>query len=103
MADVVEDVVTQVKDFLTDAPVNGTRKTPATPEGMAMAYTSLVVMAVLPIFFGALRSVRYRKVQMVRMVGGDSFGHVCACGKVIVLSSLLYFCLDLFYTLFVYC
>ncbi|XP_026279238.1 minor histocompatibility antigen H13 isoform X2 [Frankliniella occidentalis] len=64
MADVVEDVVSQVKEFLTDAPVNGTRKTPATPEGMAMAYTSLVVMAVLPIFFGSLRSVRFRKVQM---------------------------------------
>lgn len=68
MADVVEDVVTQVKDFLTDTPVNGTRKTPATPEGMAMAYTSLVVMAVLPIFFGSLRSVRYRSAQIVRMV-----------------------------------
>ncbi|KAM9648213.1 minor histocompatibility antigen H13 isoform X1 [Harpia harpyja] len=34
---------------------------PATPEGMALAYGSLVLMALLPIFFGALRSVSCAK------------------------------------------
>uniref|UniRef100_A0A8D0E390 Histocompatibility minor 13 n=1 Tax=Salvator merianae TaxID=96440 RepID=A0A8D0E390_SALMN len=34
---------------------------PATPEGMALAYGSLVLMALLPIFFGALRSVTCAK------------------------------------------
>ncbi|XP_072852724.2 signal peptide peptidase isoform X1 [Pogona vitticeps] len=34
---------------------------PATPEGVALAYGSLVVMALLPIFFGALRSVTCAK------------------------------------------
>ncbi|XP_039219782.1 minor histocompatibility antigen H13 isoform X2 [Crotalus tigris] len=43
-----------------EAPTAGTRP-PATAEGMALAYGSLVVMALLPIFFGALRSVTCAK------------------------------------------
>ncbi|XP_074642126.1 signal peptide peptidase-like [Tubulanus polymorphus] len=42
---------------------NGTAKIPATPEGMIVAYGSLIVMALLPIFFGAFRSVRHHKEQ----------------------------------------
>lgn len=62
-------------DSVTEAPVinatlnetaaNATTKVPATPEGMAIAYGSLVLMAVLPIFFGAFRSVKYHKEQKV--------------------------------------
>ncbi|KAG7471505.1 minor histocompatibility antigen H13 isoform X3 [Solea senegalensis] len=37
--------------------LNATAKFVATPEGTALAYGSLVFMALLPIFFGALRSV----------------------------------------------
>lgn len=44
---------------------NATAKIPATPEGMFVAYSSLVVMALLPIFFGSFRSVRYHKEQKV--------------------------------------
>lgn len=45
----------------TDA-VNATvAKFVATPEGTALAYGSLVIMALLPIFFGALRSVSCSK------------------------------------------
>ncbi|ELU07308.1 hypothetical protein CAPTEDRAFT_222251 [Capitella teleta] len=47
---------------LTGDAVNGT-KTAATPEGMAVAYGSLVIMALLPIFFGAFRSVRFHREQ----------------------------------------
>lgn len=44
--------------------INGTTgKVPATPEGMAIAYGSLVIMALLPIFFGAFRSVKHHKEQ----------------------------------------
>ncbi|KAK2498991.1 hypothetical protein MC885_018844 [Smutsia gigantea] len=39
-------------------PANGTARPPSTPEGIALAYGSLLLMALLPIFFGALRSVR---------------------------------------------
>ncbi|XP_026188362.1 minor histocompatibility antigen H13 isoform X2 [Mastacembelus armatus] len=41
--------------------LNATAKFVATPEGTALAYGSLVFMALLPIFFGALRSVRCSK------------------------------------------
>lgn len=40
------------------SPANGTTRPPSTPEGIALAYGSLLLMALLPIFFGALRSVR---------------------------------------------
>uniref|UniRef100_UPI00358E50D6 minor histocompatibility antigen H13-like n=1 Tax=Myxine glutinosa TaxID=7769 RepID=UPI00358E50D6 len=40
-----------------------TEKAPATSEGIALAYGSLVVMALLPIFFGALRSVKSLKCK----------------------------------------
>ncbi|XP_033737944.1 minor histocompatibility antigen H13-like [Pecten maximus] len=42
---------------------NATAKIPASPEGMAVAYGSLVIMAILPIIIGAFRSVRYHKAQ----------------------------------------
>lgn len=44
-----------------DAPA----KTPATAEGMALAYGCISVMAVLPIFFGSFRSVNHQKKQKV--------------------------------------
>jgi hypothetical protein len=42
-------------------------KIPASPEGIAIAYGSLVVMALLPIFFGSFRSVKHHREQRVRM------------------------------------
>lgn len=39
-------------------PPSVTTRPPSTPEGIALAYGSLLLMALLPIFFGALRSVR---------------------------------------------
>ncbi|KAM6982656.1 minor histocompatibility antigen H13 isoform 2-T2 [Tautogolabrus adspersus] len=41
--------------------LNATAKFVATPEGTALAYGSLVFMALLPIFFGAIRSVSCSK------------------------------------------
>merc|ERR1711928_229454 len=38
-------------------------KVPSTPEGMALAYGSLVVMALVPIVIGSFRSVRHHKEQ----------------------------------------
>ncbi|XP_061405333.1 minor histocompatibility antigen H13-like isoform X1 [Lethenteron reissneri] len=46
---------------VAEAAVNATAKVPSTPEGIALAYGSLVVMALLPIFFGSLRSVKSAK------------------------------------------
>lgn len=42
---------------------NGTGRVPATPEGMVVAYSSLVIMALLPIFVGSFRSVKHHKEQ----------------------------------------
>ncbi|XP_065167194.1 minor histocompatibility antigen H13 isoform X2 [Atheta coriaria] len=46
---------------LTENVVNATTKPPSTPEGMFVAYGSLVIMAILPIYFGSYRSVHYHK------------------------------------------
>uniref|UniRef100_A0A182NUN5 Signal peptide peptidase n=1 Tax=Anopheles dirus TaxID=7168 RepID=A0A182NUN5_9DIPT len=71
MAEVVEEVIAQVQENLTatagetgdSGPTSATGKIPSTPEGMALAYGTLVVMAMLPIFFGSMRSVKHHKEQ----------------------------------------
>ena len=49
-------------ETVTEA-VNGTAKTPATPEGMMVAYGSLVLMALFPIFVGSFRSIVAQQKQ----------------------------------------
>lgn len=44
------------------------KKTPATTEGMLIAYTSLVVMALVPIFLGSFRSVQLQIQNKVSVV-----------------------------------
>lgn len=61
---------TDVVQNLTEAVENATetitgKKIPSTPEGMLVAYGSLVIMAMLPIFFGSMRSVSHQKHQKV--------------------------------------
>ena len=46
-----------------EAPVNATGKIPATPEGMMVAYGSLVIMALIPIFLGSFRSIESQREQ----------------------------------------
>merc|ERR1712001_594557 len=66
MAEVVKETLEEVTsgaesvvENVTEAVVNATTgKIPSTPEGMAIAYGSLVIMALLPIFFGAFRSIK---------------------------------------------
>ncbi len=56
---VVENMTTEGEEA-----INGTTgKTPATPEGMALAYGSLVIMALIPIVIGSFRSVRSHREQ----------------------------------------
>jgi len=57
-----EDVVTAAAGDAVEA-ANATAKVPATPEGMMIAYGSLVIMALIPIFIGAFRSVDSQKEQ----------------------------------------
>jgi len=49
--------------------LNGTAtKVPATPEGMMIAYGSLVLMALFPIFIGSYRSVKSHRDQQENLV-----------------------------------
>lgn len=63
--DILMDAAAATGDSAAGAAKNVTERIPSTPEGMAIAYSSLVVMALLPIFFGAFRSVRYHREQKV--------------------------------------
>jgi len=63
MADVVNSTMEQ---NITDAVANATQKIPATPEGMALAYTSLFTMAIVSIWIGSFKSVRFHKEQKVK-------------------------------------
>ena len=61
-------VVEELPESLNISSVNGTTgRVPSTPEGMALAYGSLIVMALIPIFIGSFRSVRYQREQKVTM------------------------------------
>lgn len=84
MADIAEKVIQETVENATET-LSGA-KSPASPEGAAVAYGSLIVMAMLPIFFGALRSVKHQKdqkVQITRFKRATSFRcrgkeiHIC--------------------------
>jgi len=85
MADPVEDVVAAVNESLVtesltgsgldndSAVLNGTTaRVPASMEGMIVAYGGLFTMALIPIFIGAFRSVRYHREQKV----GSTMGFI---------------------------
>ena len=63
----VEEIIKETFSNLTQAQ-NATEsaRPPATPEGMAVAYGSLVLMAVFPVFFGAVRSVQFHKSRLLK-------------------------------------
>lgn len=62
MADVATEASpVAVEEAVVANATEGSAKIPATPEGMALAYGSLLIMALLPIFFGAFRSVKSHK------------------------------------------
>uniref|UniRef100_A0A6P7G2Y6 Minor histocompatibility antigen H13 n=1 Tax=Diabrotica virgifera virgifera TaxID=50390 RepID=A0A6P7G2Y6_DIAVI len=82
MANLFNVIVAQASENLTENAKNATQKTPSTPEGTAVAYISLVVMALLPIFFGSFRSVSYHKDNKVeKMTKRDAavFPIVASC------------------------
>lgn len=63
MANTVNEIATQVSENLTECQNTTTVRVPGTPEGMAIAYGSLIIMAILPIFFGSYRAVKHHKEQ----------------------------------------
>lgn len=65
MAETAAEIPATVEESVVEAVKNVTDRVPASIEGVAIAYFSLVVMAILPIFFGSFRSVKYLKEQKV--------------------------------------
>jgi len=65
MASTVNEIAAQASENMTEYQNITTARTPSTPEGMAIAYGSLIIMAILPIFFGSYRAVRHHKEQQV--------------------------------------
>lgn len=63
MSEPIEAAVQQAAENVTETLTGA--KIPATPEGAMVAYFSLIVMAMMPIFFGALRSVKHQTDQKV--------------------------------------
>ncbi|EDW04363.1 GH22226 [Drosophila grimshawi] len=64
----VKDAIKGIFENVTGSPKNETitsEKKPSTPEGIAVAYGSLVIMAMLPIIFGSIRSVKLHKIKKV--------------------------------------
>jgi len=62
---VMEKVAEEVAQVVAEnASANGTAtSTPATTEGMLLAYSSLFIMALIPIYIGAFKSVKYQQAQ----------------------------------------
>ena len=55
-----------LNETLKNATLTG--RAAATPQGLFVAYTSLVVMALLPIWYGSFKSVLFNKKQKVKKV-----------------------------------
>ncbi|VVC34020.1 Hypothetical protein CINCED_3A016409 [Cinara cedri] len=58
MAETVDNIVKTFNETNDTSTESILKKTPATPEGMLIAYISLVVMALVPIFLGSFRSLK---------------------------------------------
>lgn len=58
MAETEENIIKTLNETNVTDTESILEKTPATTEGMLIAYTSLVIMALLPIYLGSFRSVK---------------------------------------------
>lgn len=61
-----------IKQNVTNGLSNGTNETErfkATPEGLFLAYSSLVIMALIPIILGSFKSVNHQKKQQESYLG----------------------------------
>lgn len=68
MAEAVDTIIKTINETNGTDPESILKKTPATTEGMLIAYTSLVAMALLPIFLGSFRSVKLHVQNKVSII-----------------------------------
>ncbi|CAG2179653.1 unnamed protein product, partial [Oppiella nova] len=69
---------------------NSTDKVKSTPEGMLCAYGSLITMALIPIFFGAFRSVIHHKQQRESGEQPETMTHKDAAMFPLIASAALF-------------
>ena len=91
MADVLSYVLAQANEnIIKENATNATGKPTSTPQGIAMAYGSLVIMSLLPIFFGSYRSVHYHKEKVLMLEQSEVLNVKCVyiivCRASVVLS-----------------
>lgn len=67
-SEIIDQINSTIIEAVNEGVKNETTKLKSTPEGMFVAYTSLIIMAVLPIFFGSFRSIQTQKEKSVRMI-----------------------------------
>ncbi|XP_055919369.1 minor histocompatibility antigen H13 [Eupeodes corollae] len=104
MSEQVEEIIESVTEAVVETVENVTEtitnaKTPSTPEGMAVAYGSLVIMAILPIVFGSIRSVKHQKMKKESGEKADTMTNRDAMFFPIIASCTL-FGLYLFFKIF---
>lgn len=64
LGNIVKNTFKPINENVTlNASVNETEKFKATPEGLFLAYSSLVVMALIPIVLGSFKSVKHQQRQ----------------------------------------
>lgn len=92
----VNKILSDIKMNLTENVTDTLHRTPATPEGMAVAYISIIIMAILPIFFGSMKSVKYHKemIQFQKVMRKKNYclsglTYICSIRVSIILSKLL--------------
>lgn len=63
IADTIANIVLNESNLTNGT--NETEKFKATPQGLFIAYSSLLIMALIPIIIGSFRSVKHQKKQQV--------------------------------------
>lgn len=73
--EIIQDTISNLT--LSQNVTDQTLRQPASKESMAVAYGSLVLMAVFPVFFGAIRSVKFHKSEVQKEKVRESSCFLC--------------------------
>ncbi|XP_076244044.1 signal peptide peptidase [Calliopsis andreniformis] len=100
MASEVNEVVAQLTENVTDSNDSVTKRIPSTPEGMAIACGSLIIMAILPIFFGSYRAVKHHKEQQQQYKENGEQPDTMSCREAVIFPFISSFVLLGLYVLY---
>ncbi|XP_017877580.1 minor histocompatibility antigen H13 [Ceratina calcarata] len=100
MASEVNDFAAQTSENLKENTEAMGDRIVSTPEGMALAYGSLIVMAILPIFFGSYRAVRHHKEQQQQCKESGEQPETMSCKEAAIFPFISSFALVGLYVLY---